>query len=78
MIKHQDGHIVVTDRAYIDTQTSIASGDREVQVQSPIGSLLATGFEIRDNGSYMKFGTEGRVKVDLKKSRDQNTGEAQS
>ena len=69
VMKHQDGHIVVTDRAFVDTQKFVAYGDREVQVQSPIGSLLATGFEIRDNGDYMKFGTEGRVKVDIKKSR---------
>jgi hypothetical protein len=69
VMKHQDGHIVITDRAFVDTRQFIARGDKEVQMQSPIGSLLATGFEIRDNGDYMKFGTKGRVKVDIKKSR---------
>ena len=78
VIKHQDGHIVVTDRAYVDTKRFVAYGDREVQVQSPIGSLLATGFEIRDNGDYMKFGMEGRVMVDIKKSRKTKKGDAAS
>ncbi len=68
VLQHQQGYIVVTDRAAVDTVKSTAYGDKSVQMQGPMGNLLATGFEIRDNGNYMKFGLSGRVTVNIKKS----------
>jgi lipopolysaccharide export system protein LptC len=69
VMQHQEGYVVMTDRAAVDTAQSIAYGDRPIQAQGPIGNLLATGFEIRDNGNYMKFGLSGRVTVLIKKSQ---------
>lgn len=70
-MRHPDGYLVITDRAAVDTVKSTAYGDRAVQAQGPMGNLLATGFEIRDNGNYLKFGQNGRVNVQIRKSQKQ-------
>jgi lipopolysaccharide export system protein LptC len=66
---HDGGYSFLTDRAVVDTNTSQAAGDRAVTGQGPMGNLLATGFEIRDNGSIIKFGGYGRVTMELVKAK---------
>jgi lipopolysaccharide export system protein LptC len=68
-LQHDGGFTVNTPTARIDTNTSIASGEAQVVAEGPMGKLLATGFEIRDNGDYMKFGLKGRVNVQIKRSQ---------
>ncbi|MBN8543342.1 MAG: LPS export ABC transporter periplasmic protein LptC [Alphaproteobacteria bacterium] len=66
---HDGGYSVVTERAVVDTNTSQAAGDMAVSGQGPMGNLLATGFEIRDNGNIIKFGGQGRVTMELVKAK---------
>ncbi|MFZ4124789.1 MAG: LPS export ABC transporter periplasmic protein LptC [Rickettsiales bacterium] len=66
---HDGGYSFLTERAVIDTNTSQAAGDKAVTGQGPMGNLLATGFEIRDNGSIIKFGGQGRVTMELVKAK---------
>ncbi len=66
---HDGGYSVVTERAVVDTNTSQAAGDMQVSGQGPMGNLLATGFEIRDNGNIIKFGGKGRVTMELVKAK---------
>jgi lipopolysaccharide export system protein LptC len=67
-IFHDGGYSFVTDRAVVDINTSQAAGDRAVSGQGPMGNLLATGFEISDNGNIIKFGGQGRVTMELVKA----------
>lgn len=66
---HDAGYSFVTERAVVDTNTSQAAGDKQVSGQGPMGNLLATGFEIRDNGNIIKFGGQGRVTMELVKAK---------
>lgn len=68
-IFHDGGYSVATERAVVDTNNSQASGDMPVRGQGPMGNLLATGFEIRDNGDIIKFGGQGRVTMELVKAK---------
>jgi lipopolysaccharide export system protein LptC len=67
MLYHEDGYQFTTERVEIDTQTSQARGDLVVEGQGPMGKLLATGFEIGDNGNRIVFGGRGRVNMTLNK-----------
>ena len=67
-IFHDGGYSFITDRAAVDTNTMQAAGDKAVSGQGPMGNLLATGFEIRDNGTLIKFGGQGRVTMELVKA----------
>ena len=67
MLYHEDGYQFTTERVKVDTKTSTAHGDLAVEGQGPMGKLLATGFEIRDNGSRILFGGRGRVNMTLNK-----------
>jgi lipopolysaccharide export system protein LptC len=67
MLYHEDGYNFTTERVEINTNTSEARGDLAVQGQGPMGNLLATGFEIKDNGSRILFGGKGRVNMILNK-----------
>lgn len=65
---HEEGYQFVTERAEIDTNTSEARGDLPISGQGPMGKLLATGFEIKDNGNYILFGRKGRVTMTLNRA----------
>jgi lipopolysaccharide export system protein LptC len=68
-LTQSQGYVVNTPRADINTQTSAARGSDEITATGPLGNMLATGFEINDNGNHMKFGSPGnRVRVTVKKS----------
>lgn len=67
-LTHANGNVVVTEHANIKVKENYAWGEGQVSSTGPTGKLLATGFEIRDNGSSMRFGKQGRVTVIIKKS----------
>lgn len=62
-VVHAKGYHFVTPSATIDTATMDVTGNEEISGQGPMGKLLATGFEIRDNGSSIRFGGTSRVNV---------------
>ncbi len=64
-LTHAAGYQVVTDIAHMRVKENYAWGDGPVSGVGPTGKLLATGFEIRDNGSRMVFGKQGRVNVEI-------------
>lgn len=64
-LTHAAGYVVVTDTAHMRVKENYAWGDGPVEGVGPTGKLLATGFEIRDNGSRMVFGKQGRVNVEI-------------
>lgn len=65
---HEEGYQFVTEQVEIDTNTSEARGDLPISGQGPMGKLLATGFEIKDNGNYILFGRKGRVTMTLNRA----------
>lgn len=67
---HDQGYTFVTERAWINTATMVIQGDQEISGAGPMGTLLATGFQILDNGNrILFFGGPTRVKVHLEKSK---------
>lgn len=62
-VLHDSGYHFVTPTATVDTNTMYVHGKQEVSGTGPMGNLLATGFEIVDNGSQVRFGQTGRVNV---------------
>jgi lipopolysaccharide export system protein LptC len=60
-----EGYHFTTPRARVDTGSMIVTGDEQVTGEGPMGNLLATGFEIRDNGKTVRFGRTGRVNVEI-------------
>lgn len=62
-VVHAKGYHFVTPSARIDTATMDVNGNQEISGQGPMGNLLATGFEIRDNGKAIRFGGTSRVNV---------------
>jgi len=65
---HEDGYQFTTEQVEIDTKTSEARGGLPIQGQGPMGKLLATGFEIKDNGNRILFGGNGRVNMTLNRA----------
>lgn len=64
-LTHAAGYVVVTNQAYVKVKESYIWGDGPVEGVGPTGKLLATGFEIMDNGNRMIFGKQGRVNVTI-------------
>lgn len=62
-VVHAKGYHFVTPAATIDTNTMDVTGNQEITGDGPMGKLLATGFEIRDNGKSIRFGGTSRVNV---------------
>lgn len=60
---HAKGYHFITPAATIDTATMDVTGNQEISGEGPMGKLLATGFEIRDNGQAIRFGGTSRVNV---------------
>lgn len=64
-LTHANGNVIVTEHANIKLKENYAWGDGQVVGSGPTGKLLATGFEIMDNGAIMRFGKQGRVTVTI-------------
>jgi lipopolysaccharide export system protein LptC len=56
-----DGAILQTDSATIDTKTSTAASNDPVHVEGPFGTLDAQGFSVFDNGQVIHFNGPGRL-----------------
>lgn len=65
-----EGYDFTTPSALVNTETMEVTGEEEVRGAGPMGNLLATGFEIRDNGKTVRFGKTGRVNVNITKAQD--------
>lgn len=61
----QGGYTFTTNAATVETKTSHIWGKDEVTGIGPSGTLLATGFEIKDNGNSIHFGGKDRVNLHL-------------
>lgn len=68
-VTHAKGYHFVTPAATIDTATMDVTGNQEITGQGPMGKLLATGFEIRDNGKAIRFGGTSRVNVTINRGK---------
>lgn len=64
------GYMFQTPQATVDLQTQEVRGNERITGEGPMGNLLATGFEIRDNGNRIRFGGQGRVTVVITKTND--------
>ena len=56
-----DGTVMQTDSATIDTHTSAATSNDRVHVEGPFGSLDAQGFTILDKGQMTRFTGPARL-----------------
>lgn len=68
---HGKGYNFLTPAATVDTATMDVTGNQEISGEGPMGKLLATGFEIRDNGKSIRFGGTSRVNVTLNGSKSE-------
>lgn len=68
-VTHSNGYTFETSRATVDTKTMHVIGKEAVSGHGPTGNLLATGFEIIDNGAKVRFGDSGRVNVTIDKTQ---------
>lgn len=59
-----DGTNFVTEQATIETNTSRIYGTKRITGQGNMGNLVASGFEITDNGEHIRF-TGGNAPVKL-------------
>ena len=66
---HGKGYSFVTPAATVDTATMDVTGNQEISGEGPMGKLLATGFEIRDNGKSIRFGGTSRVNVTFNRGK---------
>lgn len=56
-----DGTILQTDTATIDTKSSTAVSNDKVHVEGPFGTLDAQGFSVFDNGQVIHFNGPARL-----------------
>jgi lipopolysaccharide export system protein LptC len=68
-VVHGNGYTFETPSARIDTETQDVDGTEQVTGEGPTGNLLATGFQIRENGSIIRFGGVGRVNVHIDRTK---------
>lgn len=68
-IIHGEGYTFVTQAAQVNTKTMDVTGSGKIEGEGPLGNLLATGFQIRDNGNIIRFGGKGRVTVVIEKTK---------
>ncbi len=64
------GYSFLSQQATVDAKTSRVVGNEPVSGRGPLGNILASGFEIIDNGSHIIFTGEDepvRVHIDRKK-----------
>jgi lipopolysaccharide export system protein LptC len=57
----EDGTVLQTDTATIDTKHAVAVSNDRVHVEGPFGTLDAQGFSVLDNGAVMHFNGPGRM-----------------
>jgi len=69
-VLNDEGYSFTTPTATIDTATMMVTGQQQIVGEGPMGKLLATGFEIGDNGTKVKFGGTGRVNMVIDKAKD--------
>lgn len=62
-IFYDGGYIVRTDHAHVDMQQGSAYGDSRVEVQGPLGTLVADRFSIAKRGKIMQFNGSVRMKL---------------
>lgn len=62
-VMNGEGYSFVTNSAAVDTERMLVTGQEQVSGEGPAGKLLATGFEIGDNGKMVRFGKTGRVNM---------------
>lgn len=67
---HGEGYNFTTQQATIDTTTMQITGKQQITGVGPMGNLLATGFEISDNGKNVHFGGQRRVNVVIDKKNE--------
>lgn len=63
------GYTFNTNSARVDTSTQDVTGSEQITGEGPQGNLLATGFQIRDNGKRILFGGSGRVNVTVDRTK---------
>lgn len=68
-VLHGKGYNFVTPAATVHTDTMDVTGNQEISGEGPMGKLLASGFEIRNNGQDIRFGGTSRVNVTIDQSR---------
>jgi len=56
-----DGTMMQTDTATIDTKSSAANSNDKVHMEGPFGTLDAQGFTLLDNGQVTRFSGPGRL-----------------
>ncbi len=64
-VSHTEGYTIITDQAFFKVKEGSGWGEQAVSASGPAGKLLATGFEIMDNGNILRFGKQGRVQVTI-------------
>jgi lipopolysaccharide export system protein LptC len=58
-----DGTMLKTDSATIDTKSSAAISNDRVHVEGPLGTLDAQGFSVLDNGQVVRFNGPARMVI---------------
>ena len=58
------GYSFTTPQAMVDMNSSKVTGKERITGSGPLGNLLASGFEIMDNGAHITF-TGGAERVQL-------------
>ncbi len=61
VLYRDDGTVMQTDAMAVDLHGGAASGNRQVHVQGPFGTLDAQGFTLLDGGSVVQFTGPGRL-----------------
>lgn len=62
-VMNGEGYSFLTNSAVVDTERMVVTGQEKISGEGPAGKLLATGFEIGDNGKMVRFGKTGRVNM---------------
>lgn len=67
---NNQGYSFVTEHATVNAQTMDMHGESPVSGAGPLGNLLASGFEITDNGEHIVFhrGSNAPVKLEIERT----------
>lgn len=67
---NNQGYSFVTEHATVNAQTMDMHGESPVSGTGPLGNLLASGFEITDNGEHIVFhrGEKAPVKLEIERT----------
>lgn len=64
-VTNDTGYNFVTQSAMVDTKTMHVVGKEVIEGNGPTGKLLASGFEITDNGKKVHIGGQSRVRIEF-------------